>query len=111
MAGDALKRSAVMDAAALCETEWSSDVALSLDDAIALLEAGKASGSIKVDFGDGTIKTITSGSGLLQRLKGHRMLLALSDGATKLSAPRGSNENIWIDPDADEILSALPKKS
>ena len=110
MAGDALKRSAVMDAAALCETDWSEGEAMSLDAAISLLESGKVSGDMQVDFGDGDAKRVVTGPGLLQRLKGHRMLLAVADGAADLSAARGADRTAWIDPDAGELLSAIPKK-
>lgn len=108
MAGEALKRSAVMDAAALCETDWSDGEALSLDDAISLLEAGKVSGDMQVDFGDGVAATVVTGPGLLQRLKGHRMLLALADGAADLTTARPSERSIYIDPEAEALLGALP---
>ena len=110
MASEAIKRSAVMDAAALCEADWSEGEALSLDDAIALLESGKVTGDMVVDFGDGTDKNVVAGHGLLQRLKGHRMLLALADGAADLSAARGPERSVYVDPDAAELLHAIPEK-
>ena len=110
MAGEALKRSAVMDAAALCETDWSEGDALALDDAISLLEAGKASGDMQVDFGDGVAVKLVAGPGLLQRLKGHRMLLAVADGAADLTAARPVDGGVFIDPDAAALLDALPEK-
>jgi len=110
MAGEALKRSAVMDAAALCETDWSEGEALSLDDAISLLESGKASGDMIVDFGDGIEKTVVAGQGLLQRLKGHRMLLAVAGGAADLTSSRIPERSVFIDPDAGALLDALPGK-
>lgn len=108
MAGEALKRSAVMDAAALCETDWSEGEAISLDEAISLLEAGKTSGDILIDFGDGVEKVVVAGHGLLQRLKGHRMLLALAEGAADLTAARSLERKVYIDPDAEALLEALP---
>ena len=110
MAGEALKRSAVMDAAALCETDWSERDALGLDEAISLLEAGKANGDMQVDFGDGIAVKVVTGPGLLQRLKGHRMLLAVADGAADLTAARPPERKIFIDPDAAALLDALPGK-
>lgn len=110
MSGGALKRSAVMDAAALCEADWSDGVALSLDDAIALLEAGKVSGDMTIDFGDGVEKTAVAGHGLLQRLKGHRMLLAVAEGAADLTAARAPERKIYIDPEAQALLEALSGK-
>lgn len=107
MSGNALKRSAVMDAAALCEADWSEGKALGLDDAISLLESGKATGDMIVDFGDGVEKTVVAGHGLLQRLKGHRMLLAVAAGAADLTATRIPERKIYIDPDAEALLGAL----
>ena len=108
MAGEALKRSAVMDAAALCETDWSDGEAISLDTAISLLEAGKTGGDMLINFGDGDEKLIVAGPGLLQRLKGHRMLLAVAEGAADLSAARSIERKIYIDPDAEALLGVLP---
>ena len=110
MAGEALKRSAVMDAAALCETDWSEGKALSLDEAISLLESGKNSGDMRVDFGDGVESNVIAGHGLLQRLKGHRMLLAVAEGAADLTAARLPEKKIYIDPDAEALLEALSGK-
>ena len=110
MAGEALKRSAMMDAAALCEADWSDGTALNLDDAIALLEAGKASDEMLVNFGDGKEKTVTIGAGLLQRLKGHRMLLAIADGAADIGVARNQDRTIFVDPATVELLEAIPQK-
>lgn len=110
MVGAPLKRSAVMDAAALCETDWSDGEALSLDEAISVLEAGQATGDMQVDFGDGIAVTVVTGPGLLQRLKGHRMLLAVADGAADLTAARPVDRGVFIDPDAAALLDALPGK-
>ena len=111
MAEKALKRSAVMDAAALCEADWSDGEALSLDDAISLLESGKVSGDMIVDFGDGVEKTVVAGAGLLQRLKGHRMLRAVAEGAADLTAARAADKAIFVDPIAEALLDALPGKT
>lgn len=110
MAGAPLKRSAVMNAAALCETDWSDGEALSLDDAISLLEAGKISGDMQVDFGDGVASKVETGPGLLQRLKGHRMLRAVAGGAADLTATRSIENAIFVDPEAAALLKALPEK-
>lgn len=109
MPGEALKRSAVMDAAALCETDWSEGKAFDLDEAISVLEAGQASGDMQVDFGDGNAVKVAAGPGLLQRLKGHRMLLAVADGAADLTAARAVERGVFIDPEAAELLEALLK--
>ena len=110
MPDDALKRSAVLDAAALCETEWESEGTYSLDDAITRLESGKQTGDFEVDFGDGVAARVSPGPGLLQRLKGHRMLLAVAGGAADLSATRPQDRGLFIDPDAAALLGAMPSK-
>ena len=110
MAGAPLKHSAVMNAAALCETDWSDGEILSLDEAISLLESGKVSDELQVDFGDGTTSKVETGPGLLQRLKGHRMLLAVAGGAADLTATRSIESAVFVDPEAAALLDALPQK-
>lgn len=87
------------------------ELSLSLDEAIAQLEAGVTEG-ISVDLGNGR-KAVAEGvrgaEGLLQRLLGHRMILSLAageSGAKRFAAP----ETVTVSPEVQEILDAAAIK-
>jgi hypothetical protein len=92
-------------------TNTSSGTPLSLDDAIARLEADEHA-DLTVDLGNGRIAKVEGArgtSGLLQRLRGHRMLMALATGAATL--PRfKSTEAIAVSPEVKVILDAVYAK-
>ncbi len=87
------------------------ETAVDFETAISMLEAGEASEAIIVDLGGGVLARADGRlglRGLLQRLRGHRMLLNLSDvGATSdvvLPMRSGAPE---MHPDVAVILDAL----
>lgn len=81
-----------------------------LDAAIALLEGDDAPENICVDIGHATLLRADGpkgAQGLLQRLRGHRMILALSSGElTQKVVPMRSGKPD-MHPDVAEILDAL----
>ncbi len=81
-----------------------------LDAAIALLETDSAPDTICVDIGHGTLLRANGPKGqqgLLQRLRGHRMILALSSGELAQSVVPMRSGKPDMHPDVAEILDAL----
>ena len=81
-----------------------------LDAAIALLETGRASEALRVDLGEGCIARVeghTGLAGLLQRLRGHRLILAIaaSPGTADIRPMRAGKPDMH--PDVASILDAL----
>lgn len=83
---------------------------VSLDEGIALIESGEAPDSLCVEIGH-EILVRADGSkglqGLLQRLRGHRMILALSSGEAASSVVAMRSGKPEMHPDVAEILDAL----
>jgi len=83
---------------------------VALDDAIALIEDGAAPDNICVELAPDLMVHANGEKGmqgLLQRLRGHRMILALSEGeATESVVPMRSGKPD-MHPDVAEILDAL----
>jgi hypothetical protein len=90
----------------------SGDTRLGLDEAITRLEAGQGDGLV-VDLGDGRT-AIADGhrgdDGLLQRLRGHRMMVALASGAADLSQFSASAGAVNVAPLVQEILDAAVQR-
>nr|WP_321359558.1 hypothetical protein [uncultured Hyphomonas sp.] len=85
---------------------------LGLDDAIRQLEAGEGQ-DICVDLGDGRLARADGprgSEGLLQRLRGHKMMLALASGAADLSHFTASPGSLTIAPGVQEILDATTQR-
>lgn len=85
---------------------------MSLEDAIRALEAGSGDG-VSVDLGQGRIAAADSPrgrEGLLQRLRGHRMLIALASGQADLSRLRPLPEAVQVAPAVREILDAATRR-
>jgi len=81
---------------------------LGLEDAIRLLEAGKGE-DISVDLGAGRLARADGArgaDGLLQRLRGHKMMIALASGAADLSRFSAAPRSLTIAPGVQEILDA-----
>ena len=84
--------------------------AVSLDEGISLIEAGDASENLCVDIGHEMVIRADGSQGLqglLQRLRGHRMILALSSGETAPSVVAMRSGKPELHPDVAEILDAL----
>lgn len=87
-----------------------SPLTVSLDDGIAMIEAGDAPETLCVDIGHDTViraDGIHGLQGLLQRLRGHRMILALSSGETAPSVVPMRSGKPDMHPDVAAILDAL----
>ena len=85
---------------------------VSLDEAIARLEAG-FDGDLFVDLGDGRVAKNDGhrgSEGLLQRLRGHRMMMALASGTADLSRFTKHDHGLLIAPQVQEILDAAKQK-
>lgn len=83
---------------------------VSLDDGIALIEAGSAAETICVDIGHSKVLRadgVKGLQGLLQRLRGHRMILALSSGEIASSVVPMRSGKPDMHPEVAEILDAL----
>lgn len=83
---------------------------LTLDDAITLIEAGDAPDNICVDIGHEVLVRADGPKGvqgLLQRLRGHRMILAVSAGELASSVVPMRSGKPDMHPDVAEILDAL----
>ena len=81
---------------------------LGLEEAIRLLEAGEGQ-DICVDLGDGRLARADGPrgpEGLLQRLRGHKMMLALASGSADLSRFSATPHSLTIAPGVQEILDA-----
>ena len=90
----------------------SGDTRLGLDEAITRLEAGQGDGVV-VDLGDGRTATADGHRGndeLLQRLRGHRMMVALASGAADLSQFSASTGAVKVSPLVQEILDAAVQR-
>ena len=90
----------------------SGDTRLGLDEAITRLEAGQGDGVV-VDLGDGRTATADGhrgNDGLLQRLRGHRMMVALASGAADLSQFSASTGAVKVSPLVQEILDAAVQR-
>jgi hypothetical protein len=86
--------------------------AVGLDEAIRLLEAGKGEG-LRVDLGGGrfaSADTPRGADGLLQRLRGHKMLTALSQDGGELSRLKPPATEVTVAPAVREILDAATRK-
>jgi len=86
--------------------------AVGLDEAIRLLEAGKGEG-LRVDLGGGrfaSADTPRGTDGLLQRLRGHKMLTALSQDGSDLSRLKPPATEVTVVPAVREILDAATRK-
>ena len=84
-----------------------------LDEAIRKLEAGTGDG-LAVDLGSGRVARADSPrgqEGLLQRLRGHKMLLALASGGADLSRLKGMTRELQVAPAVREILDAAARKA
>ncbi|MEO0466683.1 MAG: hypothetical protein AAF216_09085 [Pseudomonadota bacterium] len=88
----------------------SASACISLDAAIAQLEAGEASDPFSVDLGAGQIARIDpldGGPAVLARLKAHRTLLALARARTNTPATKPSP--LLVDSHAKALLDAVKK--
>ncbi len=89
------------------------EITTGLEEAIGRLEAGKGEG-LAVDLGGGRIARADSprgDEGLLQRLRGHRMLLALASGSADLSRLKTMPGDLQVAPAVREILDAAARKA
>jgi hypothetical protein len=87
--------------------------AVGVDEAIRQLEAGQGEG-LRVDLGGGryaTADTPRGADGLLQRLRGHKLLTALAEGSTDLSRLKPPATEISVAPAVREILDAAMRKA
>ena len=83
---------------------------VSLDQGIALIESGDAPDNVCVDIGSNTLLRadgVNGLAGLLQRLRGHRMILALSSGEIAPSVVPMRSGKPDMHPDVAAILDAL----
>jgi len=83
---------------------------VSLDDGIAMIEAGDAPENICVNIGgDKLVRAdgVKGLQGLLQRLRGHRMILALSSGEIAPTVVPMRSGKPEMHPDVAAILDAL----
>ena len=85
---------------------------VSLEEGISLLEAGQGEGLV-VDLGNGRTASADGHrgtDGLLQRWRGHRMMLSLATGGADLSRFEGLNDSVIVAPLVQEILDATGQK-
>lgn len=85
---------------------------VTVDEAISRLEAGAGAGLV-VDLGGGRLARADGHrgqEGLLQRLRGHRMLLALASGAADLTRFQGAPGELRIAPEVQDILDAATRR-
>jgi hypothetical protein len=85
---------------------------VTLEEGISLLEAGQGEGLV-VDLGNGRTASADGHrgtDGLLQRLRGHRMMLSLASGGADLSRFEGMSDSIIVAPLVQEILDAAGQK-
>lgn len=86
--------------------------AVSVDEAIRLIEAGRGEG-LRVELGGGRFAcadTPRGTDGLLQRLRGHKMLTALSQDGGELSRLKPPATEVTVAPAVREILDAAMRK-
>lgn len=87
-------------------------VTISLDEAIAELEAGAQDASFSVNLGDGQIARadgLYGAEGLLQRLRGYRLVQALAELESQPKALNAEDASLKIHPNVSVILDALKK--
>jgi len=85
---------------------------MGVDEAIRDLEAGGCDG-LAVDLGGGRIARADSprgAAGLLQRLRGHKMLMAQAASGADLSRFRSLPAEIQVAPAVREILDAATRR-
>ena len=85
---------------------------LGLDEAIRLLEAGEGQ-DVLVDLGDGRVARADGPrgtEGLLQRLRGHKMMVALASGSADLSRFSAASGVLTVAPAVQEILDATMQR-
>ena len=83
---------------------------VSLDEGIAMIEAGDAPDTICVDIGHNKMLRadgVKGLAGLLQRLRGHRMILTLSSGESSATVVPMRSGKPDMHPDVAAILDAL----
>lgn len=88
------------------------EAVIGLDEAISRLEAGAGEGCC-VDLGGGRIARADSPrgqEGLLQRLRGHKMLLAIASGNVDISRLKALPGEITVAPAVREILDAATRR-
>lgn len=86
------------------------DGPVDLDTAITLIETLQASPDIRVDLGDGMMARADGAQGLqglLQRLRGHRVILAMAAGAISTGVQPMRSGKPDMHPDVAIILDAL----
>lgn len=86
------------------------DVPVSLDEAITLIESGEATDALCVDIGHEILIRADGAQGLqglLQRLRGHRMILSMLSGDRAESVVAMRSGKPELHPDVAEILDAL----
>ena len=86
---------------------------VSVEEAIRLIEAGKGDG-LRVDLGGGRFASAVTPrgtDGLLQRLRGHRMLMALSQDGGDLSRLKPPATEVVVAKAVREILDAAARKA
>jgi hypothetical protein len=86
------------------------DGPVDLDTAIKLIETLQADSDIRVDLGDGMIARADGAQGLqglLQRLRGHRVIMAIAAGATSAGVQPMRSGKPDMHPDVAIILDAL----
>lgn len=101
------------DASPLQAPTLRSEALSSLEDAIRRLENGGGDG-LAVDLGSGRVARADSprgNEGLLQRLRGHRMLMALSSSGGDLARMNALPTEVQVAPAVREILDAAMRKA
>jgi hypothetical protein len=86
--------------------------AVGVDEAIRLIEAGQGEG-LRVDLGGGrfaSADTPRGTEGLLQRLRGHKMLTAMSQEGADLSRLKPPATDVTAAPAVREILDAAMRR-
>ncbi len=90
-----------------------SEALSSLEEAIRQLETGNGD-DLAVDLGSGRVARADSprgNEGLLQRLRGHRMLMALANGGADLARLKSLPADVQVAPAVREILDAATRKA
>lgn len=83
-----------------------------LETGIKLIETLRAGSDLRVDLGNGMIAKADGAQGLqglLQRLRGHRMILAMAAGATASGIAPMRSSKPDMHPDVAIILDALKR--
>ncbi|NBC20312.1 MAG: hypothetical protein GVY06_04600 [Alphaproteobacteria bacterium] len=84
--------------------------AIALDEAIERLEAGHPAGEMTVDLGHGRFARADGphgDKGLLQRLRGHRLLMAMAEDVAGLPGP--GDDAASMSDEVSELLDAVKK--